>query len=173
MTHRERELAAIRHQPVDRIPVDSQKIEITDSIAGYLSMPVEDVHERLGLDGVNIGLEYLHQQDDILFCEWGVPRYDDWGGHRAYTLANAGTAAEVERYPWPDPSDYNFEKAKRQTAEAVKRYAVRGPRCSGFFDPACLLFGLEEALVKMVLKPEVFDSATNFRDVADFTYGGN
>jgi len=45
MDHRERVMAAIRHEPSDRIPVDAICIENADAVGGLLGIPAEAVHE--------------------------------------------------------------------------------------------------------------------------------
>jgi len=162
VNHKQRQLAAIRHETPDRIPVDTQGIENLDAVAELLDLPNSEVGDVLGLDGVNVGLAYsgtvgLDQNGQPL-TEWGTPRYMDWGSSHIYPLMSADSVSEVERYPWPSPESYNYVDARNNATQFSKEYAVRGPRFSAITDPVFLLMGQEEALVKMMLNPEVFES---------------
>ncbi|MBI3987580.1 MAG: hypothetical protein HY343_11700 [Lentisphaerae bacterium] len=162
MNHKERQLAAIRHEIPDRIPVDAQSIENLDAIGKRLGIPGTEVMEALGMDGVCVGIRYagivgLDESGQPL-TEWGTPRYQDWGSSHVYPLGNADSISEVERYAWPDPARYDCTAARDDAARFSGDYAVRGPRFSAITDPVCLLLGQEEALVKMVWNPVVFEA---------------
>lgn len=162
MDHRDRQLAAIRHEVADRIPVDAQAIENTEAIAKKLGVPETEVAERLGLDGVCIGVSYGRKCFDASgqeVSEWGIPVVQDWGTSHHVPLGAAGSTADVERYPWPDPAAYDYAGSQARAREKHQRYAVRGPRCPVFFHQLCTLMGVEEALVKMVEAPRVFEAA--------------
>lgn len=162
MNHKERQLAAIRHEIPDRIPVDHQAIDNPDAIGQLLGIPTAGVNDALGVDGVNVGLDYAGtvglDQNGQPLTEWGTPRYMDWGSSHAYPLMNAASVAEVERHAWPSPGCYNYTAARNNAERLSKTYAVRGPRFSALTDPLCLLMGQEEALVQMMLNPEVFEA---------------
>jgi len=162
MNHRERQLAAIRHEVPDRIPVDAQAIENTEAVAALLRVPEAEVTSHLGLDGTCIGVSYGKRQvdqDGNSLTEWGIPEVHDWSATHRCPLAKAESVAEVERYGWPDPSQYDYAEARRRAQAGHEELAVRGPRCAGFFHQVCLLMGVEEALVKMMLMPDVFEAA--------------
>ena len=162
MNHKERQLAAIRHQTPDRIPVDAQGIENLDAVGQLLGIPPAEVPDVLGVDGMNVGLGYAGpvelDQDGQVFTEWGTPACQDWGSAHAYPLANAESVAEIERYAWPDPGLYDYATARNNAAQYSKNYAVRGPRFSVITHPLFILLGQEEALVKMMLSPDVFEA---------------
>ena len=161
MNHKERQLAAIRHQIPDRIPVDAQAIENTEAIGEMLGIPSTGVPDALGVDGVTIGLPYAGDvalgEDGQPLTEWGTPRHHDWGTSHTYPLADAGIS-RIDHYPWPDPAGYDYATAREHAARVSAEYAVRGPRFSAILDPVFLLMGMEEALVTMVLNPNVFEA---------------
>jgi len=162
MNHKQRQLAAIRHETPDRIPVDAQAVENRDAVARLLGIPECAVGDTLGLDGACIGLGYAgsvgRDPDGNPLTEWGTPRYLDWGSTHVYPLMEAETVSAVERFPWPDPRVYDFAGARNLASSVSKEYAVRGPRFSALTDPVFLLMGQEEALTKMVLNPAVFEA---------------
>jgi len=162
VNHKQRQLAAIRHETPDRISVDAQAIENLPAVGELLGISETQVPDVLGLDGVTIALAYTGavgvDQDGQPLTEWGPPRYQDYGASHVYPLADSDSLAEIERYPWPSPDDYDYAAARDNAARCSSQYAVRGPRGSAITDALCLLMGLEEALVKMLLRPAVFEA---------------
>jgi len=145
MNHKQRQLAAIRHETPDRIPVDAQAVENTDAVARLLGIPASAVGDTLDLDGLLVGLGYAgsvgRDPDGNPLTEWGSPRHLDWGTAHVYPLMEAETVSAVERFPWPDPRAYDFAGARNHAAAVSKEYAVRGPRFSALTDPVFLLMG--------------------------------
>jgi uroporphyrinogen decarboxylase len=163
MTSRERELAAIRHQIPDRIPVDRICIETQPEIAAYLGIEPERVEDELGIDGrvVAPGFQGEGPKNSAgeAWDEWGTAALQDYGTAHPYPLAGASSVAVVERYPWPDAADYDYEGAARLAREWGGKYAVRGPYWKPLFCRVASLFGLENALIKMATEPAVFEAA--------------
>lgn len=177
-------LAAIRQRVPDRIPVDCICVENGPALADHLGCPEEEVLERLGLDGRGIGPAYLGDpprcpstpplpsperregrgergqggQASPPLDEWGGINTGDYGTAHHYPLAAADSVAEVERYPWPDPARYDYATAAQQAA-ALRDYAVRGPHWQPLLCRVAALMGLEQTLLKLALRPEVFDAA--------------
>ena len=54
MNHRERILAAIRHEPVDRVPTDMWATqEVKDALFAHFQVDnILDLYDRLGVDGI-------------------------------------------------------------------------------------------------------------------------
>ena len=61
MTPKERQLAAIRREPIDRTPIDAIWVYNQKAIADYLKIDQKQVLEYLGLDGRPILLEYENE----------------------------------------------------------------------------------------------------------------
>jgi len=167
MTHRERQLAAIRHELTDRVPVDATYIETIAAIADYLGLPNDEeaILNRLGIDGRYVtawpylGKMPTNQTQDIS-SEWGTVTGNDYGTAHWYPLADAESIAEVEAYPWwPDPARYDFQNVAAMAKKAVEQYAVRGPYWKPLFCQVCELMGMEEAMIKMSVAPAVFEAA--------------
>jgi uroporphyrinogen decarboxylase len=158
MTPRERELAAIRHQAPDRIPADVICLETNDAVADYLGIPADAVLARLGVDGRIAGVwNYL---GDTLpgRDEWGTLNSDDYGTTHVAPLADADLR-EVERYPWPDPALRDYATLAAFTQTWGDTLALRGPAWNPLFCRVCDLFGMEEAMARMLIEPAVFGAA--------------
>ena len=163
MNHRERQLAAIRHQVPDRVPVDAICVENTAAVAAYLGIPAGDVPIRLGLDGRLVGIGYdpvvLAARPDDGRNEWGSLGGTPYGSTYAYPLAAAQSVADVERHAWPDPARYDYAAAGGTAAVHSTEYAVRGPYWQPLFCRVCSLAGMETVLVWTLDEPRLFDAA--------------
>ena len=162
MNSRERELAVIRHELPDRVPVDAIAVENQCEIAQHLHIDEADVLEALGLDGRIVSASFSGRQREpdngIPVTEWGTPSVAHYGTNRFYPLSGVGSLAAIEEYPWPNPSDYDFASAGSRAQEVGTRYAVRGPYWYPLFCRVCDLVGMEEAMIMMMLEPLWFDA---------------
>ena len=153
MTGRERELAAIRREETDRLPIDVICIEPLEEIGAYLGVAPDAVYDALGIDGRIVVAPRRRPQPqreaNPTTDEWGAPAGDDYGRHRSYPLADTDTATAVERHPWPYPTDYDYGSAAMAARALGDRYAVRGPYWLPIACRAFALFGMEEALVRL------------------------
>jgi len=75
--------------------------------------------------------------------------------------------ADVELFPWPDPALYLDVEESRRLAQSVDPGYVRmGVMWSAHFQDACAAFGMEKALMVMLMNPELFvaviDRITDF-----------
>jgi uroporphyrinogen decarboxylase len=67
--------------------------------------------------------------------------------------------ADVELFPWPDPSKYiDPAECLKAVSEVPEGYAVMGVIWSAHFQDACSAFGMEEALMRMMVEPEMFQA---------------
>jgi len=162
MNSRERQLATIRREPTDRISVDAICVENQAEIAKYLDIDPATVLDRLGIDGRILSAPYTGKvrepENGFHFTEWGTPGTGDYSLYRLNPLANVTSVSEVDKYPWPDPTQYDFTTASQWAKTLSEKYAVRGPYFKPLFCQACDLFGIEEALVKMAIEPAIFEA---------------
>ena len=164
MTGRERELAAIRHECTDRVPVDVLAIEPVPALALHLGISEEAVYERLGIDGRVVSFGYYLGEiatgpDGQPLTPWGtVTDGISYDSVRAYPMAPDITIAQIERYAWPDPAKFNHAFSAKASRSVADRYAVRGPTWTPLFDRVCDLIGMEEAMIKMLAEPEIFEA---------------
>jgi uroporphyrinogen decarboxylase len=137
MNHRERYLAAVKHEPTDRPPMDFiAEPRIVDKIAGYLAAAgPEDV--PLGFD---VDFRHIYQNafrpppikdaygafTDI----WGVrrrPVANEFGSYDEVDnrpFAGIRTMQEVAAYPWPSPDIFDFSTLQEQCRAYHGQYVV-------------------------------------------------
>ena len=165
MNSRERVLAVINRQPVDRIPTDIWATgEVWEKLRDHFGEGA-DIMAELHLDGFgHVGPEYVgpslptmpaNQSVDM----WGIRRrrvpheggaYDE---QYFWPLAAARTMDDLDKYTWPktDWFDYSGMKAKAQAG--ARTHAVH----CGYMAPFLthnILRGLEQSLVDPLLDPE-------------------
>ena len=122
------------------------------------------VLDRLGIDGRLIGAwRYLGEtpvgQHGQPLSPWGTETGDDYGTMHRSPLADVASVTEVERYPcWPDAAWYDYAEAASAAHHAVQRYATRGPYWKPLFCQVSELMGMEEAMVRMQVEPEIFEA---------------
>ncbi len=166
MNHRERVLAAIHHQPIDRFPTDMWATqEVIDRL--YRDLKVDnriDLFDRLGIDGIfgiappYIGPEIKNVDSDYHVDEWGMGYrktayqtgvYDE---QVYFPLWEAETISDLEKYPWPSPDWYNYSTLPAQAAQ----YPDRAVECgyTAVFYWHNRLRGLERSLMDPIERPE-------------------
>ncbi len=166
MTGRQRQLAAIAHNVPDRIPVDYICVDDPAPVMKAAGRDDDDIDNLLGRDGRVIcawdyagptGTDADGKPQDL----WGFEGRYDYGTTHDYPLASATSVKQVEQFAWPDAKLFRDYPTVRASALAWNRqYAVRGPYwiSAPLFCTTCNLFGMEEAMVKMMQEPDVFEA---------------
>ena len=165
MNHRQRILAAIHHQPVDRLPTDMWATdEVHRKLFAHLDVDnVVDLYDKLDIDGImGIAPPYigpaLKVVDGYGEDEWGMGyRLQAYGSgvyeeQVAFPLAEAETIADLEAYRWPSPDWYDYDALPERAA----RYEGRAIECgyTAVFYYHNKLRGLEQSLMDPLLRPE-------------------
>jgi uroporphyrinogen decarboxylase len=148
MGHRERVLAALSHQPPDRVPIDfgatrdsSIVVEGYERLAARFDVPAEanlisrmmrvvDIDERI-LQALDVDLRgvFPAAPPDVLGertyrDEWGVERVNPPGSHyydqRTFPLSGEITLAQLARYPWPNATDPIRKKGLKERVHALR-----------------------------------------------------
>ena len=180
MTPKERILAVLNRQPVDRLPVDlwhtpevaaalRQHFRVADDFAMWRALGLDkivwdfmdyrtDAGERAGAQS-GAGAESGGSR-----TMWGVPLKEIQAGQALYAefgsapLADFNTPASLDRYPWwPDVDRFDYEAAVALAQKASPHYAVIGPWVS-CFEIYCQLRGLEQAMIDLVENPELVEA---------------
>ena len=161
MNSRERILAAINRQPVDRIPTD---IWATGEVIGKLAAhygSFENAVRELHIDGIaGLGADYVGPPVAEGFDEWGNQsrpvKYAD-GVYMELcrnALAHAKTADDVMAYNWPQTSWWDKSAMRARCLELRKNSAVS----CGYMAPFYFhnkLRGLEQSLADPYENPEL------------------
>ena len=185
MDSRERVFLALKHQEPDRVPRDFwATTETYNKVCRRLNLP----NATAVLDHFDIDVRYLEgpryigpklivhpdgSENDI----WGVPRIrqetgegDSAQSYKSVTrfpLAQVTDRRQLEDYAfWPSPDwfDYSPVYAEAQVVRERGRVAAfMGDRLNRFaqLKPAMYLRGIDQALVDMLIEPEIFEAITD------------
>ncbi len=174
MLPRQRVLAALSHIEPDRIPF-AWNFGTTPEMTGVMvaAMASQSI-DWLALaktvdDIVQVSPRYtgltLPSHVDI----WGIERSSQSYGSGAYDeiirypLAGIHDLAKIHAYPWPDPCAYDYDIFRDEVlvhdpdAQKARKLAINV--CGNPFEIYCWMTGLEEALVNLLLYPEVVHTA--------------
>ena len=165
MNARERILAALRHQPVDRIPTDIWATgEVWAKLAAHFG-PGVDIAKELHIDGI-AGVEPVYAgpalpavATDEAIDHWGI-RYKaiqyatgTYMEQSCAPLADATTIDDLERHAWPKPDWFDYSKMPDQARQARQHQAL----AAGYMAPLyyhTLLRGMENAMMDPLEQPE-------------------
>lgn len=168
MNPRERLLAVLNHQTVDRPPVDIwYTAEIHDMLMEATGSGSEvEMWRALKVDKIAwvqpeyagalapplAGAEMVTPWGcQLKIVESGSSRYLEY---MDYPLAGMEEAGELERYRWwPDPEAFELGCLFDRIEEVGTEFATLGPWIS-IFEIYCQMRGLEEAMVDLLANPE-------------------
>lgn len=178
MTPRQRVLAVLNRQPVDRLPVD---IWHTDEILQMLTERYRakndlDLYKQMEIDKIVWVFPIYNAPNqegstgslhfgDATRSMWGTPLRAVQAGEALYhefaaaPLAEYETPDSLDSYPfWPDPDCFDYEQMTGLARRAATDFAVIGPWVS-FFEIYCQMRGLETALMDVVTNPDLVEAA--------------
>jgi uroporphyrinogen decarboxylase len=179
MTPRERMLAAIRHQKVDRIPTDIwATAEVHQKLREHFGQDA-NINERLRIDGMSgVSPEYVGpalptvpEDEQVNF--WGMRSRRVQYATGIYweqffhPVAFAQTVRDLDDYAWPRADWFDYSKLKEQAKVARERQLLM----SGYMAPFYfhnLLRGLEQSLVDPHVDPELTHAVVG--KISDFFY---
>ncbi len=165
MNSRERILAAIARQPIDRIPTDYWATsEVTANLRRHFGEKA-DLEALLHIDGfrgagpvyVGPALPPMPQGESI--DHWGIRNKNMDYGTGVYSeiteppLARARTLNDLHRYPWPRVEWFDFSAMPATLREARKTHAIQCGYMAPFYYHN-LLRGLEQSLLDPLENPE-------------------
>ena len=171
MTPRQRWMAILEGRAADRPPCDYwATAEVTSRLRRELNCPDDRaLWQRLGVDKC-IHLAPRHPRAvetdwhlQSLFSIWGIVTREISYGSGVYCevasgpLEAAETAADVERFAWPDPEEWELDGLREQ-ALAWKDY----PILCGSYEPFYLysrMRGMERALTDLLDRPAIAAAA--------------
>jgi uroporphyrinogen decarboxylase len=180
MTPRERILAILNRQPVDRLPVDlwhtpeianllRQHCGVADDLSMYRALGLDKIvwvfMDYLGPSGARSGAQSgAGAEDGGSRTMWGAPLREIEAGAAHYAecdsapLAAFNTPESLRDYPWwPDVARFDYDSAAAKAQQAAREFAVIGPWVS-FYEIYCQLRGLEQALMDLVESPALVDA---------------
>jgi len=180
MTPKQRILAVLNRQPVDRLPVDLWHTpEVAAALRNYFKVANDfAMWQALGLDKIVWDfMDYRTEAGERAGGQsgagaesgggrtmWGVPLMSIQAGEAHYAefgsapMADGTTPSSLDRYPWwPKVERFDYDAAVALAKKASPDYAVIGPWVS-FYEIYCQLRGLEQAMMDLVENPELVEA---------------
>ena len=176
MNHIERFYATIERRPVDHpaswlgIP-DAKAIPLLYNHFGVHDM--KSLKACIGDDIYPVELPYHSPTSNAIYAAFDFAKRKGDGSNEERTLTAPGffedytEASTVDLFDWPEPERYiDPDECRRVVEDVPEGYAVLGVVWSAHFQDVCSAFGMEDALMKMFLAPDLFhaviDRITDF-----------
>lgn len=173
MRSRDRVLAVLDHEPVDRLPVDLWHTdEVLQALGAHFGEQDElALYRRMGVDKIAwvfplyappdqdspSGSTHLRGAPRSM---WGTPLEPIQAGEAHYhefgrpPLLDYETPRSLDDYPfWPDPDLFAYDEMASEARRAHEDFVVLGPWVS-LFEIYCQMRGLETAFVDLLTVPE-------------------
>jgi len=170
MTPRERVNAAVRRQPVDRVPKEMGFVADTlEMVKARLGEGVSP-HAHFGWETRGVGFRgrvdkpdfsvYYREPEKVSWdADYGTGQTAGGFHHftkRVFPLDEVTDLATIEAYPWPD---FTPPERHAHLEEDVARHHQQGYHVSGFvghiWETGWQILGLERTLADIVLDPDV------------------
>lgn len=174
MTHRERVLAAVRHEETDRVPLFYRDVpEVEERLCRDLGLADREALLRyFDIDFRWVEPPYVGppladpDHPDRRLGIWGVEyrfiRFNERAGYWepvSHPLENANSPADLASFEWPDLEWFDFD-AMTEQIQPMEDYALM--TAPSYASPGILqspiqsLLGMEKSLIDMMEKPAFF-----------------
>ena len=180
MNSRERFFATIERRPTDR-PAAWLGMPDANSQAGLFECyGVKSMHElklAVGDDFYAVEIPYQSPDSNAIYAAFNW--YADSGvdvAHRTLTtdgcFKDAEELSDLDFFQWPDPALYiDRDECRRRVEEAPDDKVRLGIIWCAHFQDACASFGMETALMNMIINPELYEAVD--RKILDFYLKAN
>ena len=168
MNHKDRFLATISNAPVDR-PASWLGLPVPSAERGLLQYfgvnSIDELKIVLDDDIYPIEVPYNYPPSNHIACAFDFAKKSHLDKPDDRTLTAPGffedysNPVDVDKFNWPDPAKYlDREKASQRAKKVDENYARMGIMWSAHFQDACSAFGMEHALMTMLMNPEMFQA---------------
>ena len=161
MTRKERVLAALNHEPVDRVPTDFWGVtEIIQKLMDHLRAADDiELADKLGIDKVMVVdpplINDRQNMWDITYKK--VPLAGGFGYYdepEFFPIGDCVTIDDIESvYEWPRPDMYDYSVVDEQ-CERYKDFAIEGGYTSLTYHYT-MIRGIEQMMVDFIDNPEL------------------
>ncbi|WP_346860774.1 uroporphyrinogen decarboxylase family protein [uncultured Draconibacterium sp.] len=168
MKHKDRFFATIENAPVDRpaswlgLPVPAAE----PALKKYFGVSsIDELKKVIDDDIYPIEVPYNYAPSNHIACAFDFAKVSHLDTPDERTLTAPGffedyeNPADVDKFNWPDPAKYlDRVEAKRRAKAIDENYARMGIMWSAHFQDACSAFGMEHALMTMLMNPDMFQA---------------
>lgn len=180
MNHIERFYATVERKPVDRPAtwLGIPDVKALPALYEYFGVSgMKELKAAIGDDVYPVEMPYHSPTSNAIYSAFDFAKKKG-GTPDERTLTAPGffedyhDPRDVDKFPWPDPSLYiDPDECRRAVDDVPEGYAVLGVIWSAHFQDACSAFGMEEALIRMMIEPEMFKAVID--RISDFYLQAN
>ena len=184
MDSKERVLITMSHEEADRVPINFRATDyIIENLSKTLKLDYFEILKYFQVDFREImpsyvGPKFLAMKDGSKIDIWGVRRKEymtERGKDVLITLSPlkfVKSTKEIIRHKWPKVEWFDFSQVKKN-CNFFKGFAISTPgiHCEGYHGVLHLLtylFGMEEAMMNLALRPDLIITAKN--EIMKFLY---
>lgn len=171
MTPKERFYATINNQPVDR-PATWLGLPVPNAVPGLLKYfhanSISELKIMFEDDVWPVIVPYNNSPQNDIGCALNFAKKGTGGAQNERTLTAPGyfedmtDVKEVQKYPWPNPNDFLDKKESLNRAKKIpSKYLHLGIIWSAHFQDSCSAFGMENALITMMMYPDMYKAVIN------------
>jgi uroporphyrinogen decarboxylase len=171
MTHKDRFFATVARVDVDR-PACWLGLPTSDAVPGLLRhfkvKSIDELKKKIGDDIYPVEVPYHHPPANHISCAFDFAKKSHAGTNEERTLTALGffedysDSTAIGDFNWPDPASHiSLDECCAAISKAPADMAVMGILWSAHFQDACAAFGMETALMKMMVEPEMFRAVIN------------
>jgi uroporphyrinogen decarboxylase len=146
-------LAEVEPQIADTV---QQLVDVDEDVRRYFKVDVQGVRPQASAATAQIQIQDDMERYKYFYDEWGIgwkmPKDDGlYYDVFHHPLRNLQTLADLERYPWPDPTDprrfVGVRERVRRLVEERHEPVIIGGLCAGFVEMAGWMRGYEDYLI--------------------------
>ncbi len=182
MNHIERFYATLRREPVDR-PASwlglPDPLALEGLFAHFGVSTLDALRKKIDDDIYPVELPFHSETSNHIYDAFDFTKnHHEIEGEDSRTLTESGyfddikSIDQIHTFNWPDPKQCIHPKECLNAVEsAPEGYAIMGVLWSAHFQDACAAFGMESAMMKMLLEPDLFQAVIH--RIVDFYYEAN
>ena len=158
LSRKERTLRALKREPVDRLPTQSNYTRAMGRLlAAHFGIAEAELPERLGNHLLRVDIDYARRTNadgSVEFDWWGAGWDTRTEGYWP-AFSPLKDSLDLGRYPWPDPNDPALLTAARRTIQRDGASCFIAPNLGMcLFERAWSLRGFDATLMDMLERPE-------------------
>lgn len=158
LSKKERVLRALRREPVDRLPTQSNYTRAMGRLLSeHFGITEAEVPGRLGNHLLRVDIDYTRGQssDGSIEFDWWGAGWDTRTEGYWHAFSPLKDALDLDRYPWPNPSDPGLLHTAQQTVLLRdEEYFIAPNLGMCLFERAWSLRGFDALLMDMVERTE-------------------
>jgi uroporphyrinogen decarboxylase len=158
LSRKERTLRALKREPVDRLPTQSNYTRAMGRLlAAHFGIAEADLPERLGNHLLRVDIDYARRTNadgSVEFDWWGAGWHTRTEGYWP-AFAPLKHSLDLDRYPWPNPNEPALLTTARRTIARDGASSFIAPNLGMcLFERAWSLRGFDATLMDMLERPE-------------------